>query len=88
VRWPLLPPVDEVSVLYGLHDREVNYDPAGAPEGGRPEGHWHVDSSATLIGREPPGDPVPDGPRATACILASQYEFCRRPDSARRVPEW
>ena len=73
--WPLLPPVDEVSVLDGLHDREVNYDPARAPEDGRPEGHWHVDSSATLIGREPPGDPVPDGPWATACTLASQYEF-------------
>ena len=75
MRWPLLPPVDEVGVLDGLHDREVNYDPARAPEGGRPEGHWHVDSSATLIGREQPGEPVPDGPWATACTLASQYEF-------------
>jgi hypothetical protein len=37
VRWPLLPPVDEVSVLDGLQDREVNYDPARAPEDGRPK---------------------------------------------------
>ena len=75
MRWPLLPPVDEVSVLDGLRDREVNYDPARAPAEGRPEGHWHVDSSATLIGREQPGEPVPDGPWATACTLASRYEF-------------
>ncbi len=38
MRRPLLPPVDEVSVLDGLDDHEVNYDPALAPEDGRPEG--------------------------------------------------
>jgi len=55
VREWLLGPVDEAAALADLRHREVNYDPARAPEDGRPEGHWHVDSGATLIGREPPG---------------------------------
>ena len=71
----LLGPVDEAAALADLRHREVNYDPARAPEDGRPEGHWHVDSGATLIGREPPGDPVPDGPWETARRLVSEYEF-------------
>jgi hypothetical protein len=75
VREWLLGPVDEAAALADLRHREVNYDPALAPEDGRPEGHWHVDSGATLIGREPPGDPVPDGPWETARRLVSEYEF-------------
>ena len=71
----LLGPVDEAAALADLCHREVNYDPARAPDDGRPEGHWHVDSGATLIGREPPGDPVPDGPWETARRLVSEYEF-------------
>src|ERR1700753_2362439 len=59
MRPSLLARVDEASALGSLRDREVNYDPARAPEDGSPEGHWHVDSSATLIGREPAGDPRP-----------------------------
>ena len=75
MRPSLLARVDEASALGSLRDREVNYDPARAPEDGSPEGHWHVDSSATLIGREPPGDPLPDGPWALARELVTRYEF-------------
>ncbi|HEY0719518.1 MAG TPA: DUF1990 family protein, partial [Streptosporangiaceae bacterium] len=75
MRPSLLSRVDEVSVLDGLRDRPVNYDPARAPEDGRPDGHWHVDSGATLIGQEPPGDPVPGGPWEMGCLLVTQYEF-------------
>ena len=71
----LLGPVDEAAALADLRHREVNYDPARAPQDGRPEGHWHVDSGATLIGREPAGDPVPDGPWETARHLVGEYEF-------------
>ncbi len=63
------------AALADLRHREINYDPARAPEDGRPDGHWHVDSGATLIGREPAGDPVPDGPWETARRLVSEYEF-------------
>ena len=71
----LLARVDEASALDDLANRPVNYDPARAPEDGRPEGHWHVDSGATLIGHEPPGEPVPGGPWELACLLVSEYEF-------------
>jgi uncharacterized protein (UPF0548 family) len=71
----LLRKVDEAAAVADLRRRRVNYDPATAPEGGRVEGHWHVDSSASLIGHEPPGEPVPGGPWETACLLASRYEF-------------
>lgn len=100
MRWPLLPPVDEVGVLDGLHDREVNYDPARAPEGGRPEGHWHVDSSATqryyravqrrlyeLVQAAQRGEPLPtpaDG--RNGLILAPTGA---RPSPAERLaPRW
>jgi uncharacterized protein (UPF0548 family) len=75
VRPSLLARVDEASALADLGRRPVNYDPARAPEDGRPEGHWHVDSGATLIGQEPPGEPVRGGPWEMACLLVSQYEF-------------
>ena len=71
----LLRKVDEAAVVAGLRGRPVNYDPARAPAGDRPDGHWHVDSSASLIGSEPPGDPVPGGPWEMACLLVSRYEF-------------
>jgi uncharacterized protein (UPF0548 family) len=75
VRPSLLARVDEASALDDLRGRQVNYDPARAPEDGRPEGHWHVDSGAILIGREPPGDPVRGGPWEMARLLVAQYEF-------------
>src|ERR1700759_1761788 len=75
MRPSLLARVDEASALGSLRDREVNYDPARAPEDGSPEGHWYVDSSATLTGREPPGDPLPDGPWGLARELVTRYEF-------------
>jgi uncharacterized protein (UPF0548 family) len=71
----LLRKVDEAAVVAGLRGRKVNYDPDKAPQGTEVEGHWHVDSSASLIAREPPGDPVPGGPFELACLLVSQYEF-------------
>ena len=71
--------VNEIAALYDLRHREINYDPARAPQDGRPQGHWHVDSGSTVIGREPPGPPVPGGPWETACRLVSQYEFADGP---------
>lgn len=71
----LLRKVDEGAVVADLSGRKVNYDPAKAPDGGQVEGHWHVDSSAALIGQEPPGDPVRGGPWELACHLVSRYEF-------------
>ena len=75
MRPSLLARVDEASALGSLRGRQVNYDPAHAPEDGSPEGHWHVDSGAVLIGHEPPGDPVPDGPWEIARELVTRYEF-------------
>ena len=71
----LFGPVDESAALDELRHRTINYDPARAPEDGRPEGHWHVDSAAALIGHEPPGEPVPGGSWETARRLVSRYEF-------------
>jgi uncharacterized protein (UPF0548 family) len=71
----LLGATDEAIALSSLRSRALNYDPAAAPQDGRPDGHWHVDSDDTVIGREPPGTPVPGGPWETACLLVRQYEF-------------
>ncbi len=67
--------VDEAAALDGLRRRGINYDPALAPEDGRADGHWHVDSGDMVIGREPPGPPVPGGPWEAGCTLVRQYEF-------------
>jgi uncharacterized protein (UPF0548 family) len=67
--------VDEAAALDELRHRTVNYDPARAPEDGRADGHWHVDSDDTVIGREPPGPPVPGGIWETGCTLVREYEF-------------
>jgi uncharacterized protein (UPF0548 family) len=75
MRRPVLARVDEATALNGLCGRTVNYDPALAPQDGRAAGHWHVDADDTVIGREPPGEPVPGGPWETACLLVRQYEF-------------
>jgi uncharacterized protein (UPF0548 family) len=75
MRRPLLARVDEATALNELRGRTINYDPAMAPLDGRPSGHWHVDAGDTMIGREPPGEPVPGGPWETACVLVRQYEF-------------
>lgn len=71
----ILSSVDETAALNSLRLRPVNYDPAVAPQDGRPEGHWHVDSASTVIGQEPPGAPVERGVWETACLLVRQYEF-------------
>jgi uncharacterized protein (UPF0548 family) len=42
---------------------------------GRPDGHWHVDSSDKVVGREPPGPPTPGGAWESACLLVRLYEF-------------
>lgn len=67
--------VDETAALDELRRRSINYDPALAPEDGRADGHWHVDSGDMVIGREPPGPPVPGGPWEAGCTLVRQYEF-------------
>ena len=75
MRRRLLGSIDETSALKGLRLRKINYDPAGAPQDGRPDGHWHVDSADTVIGQEAPGPPLPGGIWETACLLVRQYEF-------------
>jgi uncharacterized protein (UPF0548 family) len=75
VRASLLGSVDEATELDALRHRRVNYDPARAPEDGRADGHWHVDSGDVVIGQEPPGRPVPGGAWETGCVLVRQYEF-------------
>jgi uncharacterized protein (UPF0548 family) len=75
VRAGLLSSVDESAALSSLRGRDLNYDPAGAPEGGRPAGHWHVDGAEVVVGREPAGAPAAGGPWEQACELVAQYEF-------------
>jgi uncharacterized protein (UPF0548 family) len=79
VRQRLLGRIDEAASLDGLRQRDINYDPALAPQDGRPEGHWHVDSATTAIGQEPSGPPEQGGPWQMACQLVSQYEFADGP---------
>ena len=69
--------IDEPAALDELAGRRINYNPARAPEHGAEavEGHWHVDSGATIIGREEPGPPEHGGAWETACRLVSEYEF-------------
>lgn len=75
MRGRLLAHLDESAALDGLRGLPVNYDPARAPQDGTPEGHWHVDSGATVIAREAPGPPERGGPWETACRLVGEYEF-------------
>lgn len=75
MRWRLPGPVNKAAALDDLHYREINYDPARAPQDGQPAGHWHVDAGSTVIGQEPPGPPVSGGPWQTACQLVREYEF-------------
>jgi uncharacterized protein (UPF0548 family) len=75
VRDQLLGSVNEASSLDSLRGRKVNYDATGAPQDGRPDGHWHVDSDEAAIGHEAPGPPLPGGAWETACLLVRQYEF-------------
>jgi uncharacterized protein (UPF0548 family) len=77
VRERILSKVDESAALDGLSRLAVNYDPAHAPEDGTEaaEGSWHVDSRATVIGREGPGPPERGGSWDTACRLVGEYEF-------------
>ena len=72
---PQFSSVDEATALAGLRDRPVNYDPALAPQDGRADGHWHVDSGDIVLGREDPGPPAGGGIWETACRLVQQYEF-------------
>jgi hypothetical protein len=67
--------VDEAAALDQLRHRPVNYDPARAPQDGRADGHWHVDSGDIVIGREQPGPPERGGVWETGCALVRDYEF-------------
>lgn len=75
MRERLLAHVDESAALDGLRRLSINYDPERAPQDGRAEGHWHVDSGTTVIGREAPGPPERGGLWEVACRLVSEYEF-------------
>src|SRR6201995_1101461 len=71
----LLGPVAEAAPVDALAQRDINSDPGRPPQEGRPEGHWHVDSVAAVVGREPAGGPIPGGPWETACSVVRQDEF-------------
>jgi uncharacterized protein (UPF0548 family) len=75
VRWSRPGPAELAAALDALRARPLNYDPAAAPGGGRPAGHWHVDAGEVVLGQEPPGAPAPDGPWAAARQLIGQYEI-------------
>jgi uncharacterized protein (UPF0548 family) len=77
MRRSLLRGVEERTALDALPGLPVNYDQAQAPLDGsnRLDGHWHVDSGITVIGREAPGEPEPGGPWDTARHLVNEYEF-------------
>jgi uncharacterized protein (UPF0548 family) len=75
VRERLFGALDEAAELDALRHLTLNYDPARAPEDGRADGHWHVDSGDAIIGQEPPGPPVPGGAWEAGCILVRRYEF-------------
>jgi uncharacterized protein (UPF0548 family) len=77
VREQLFGHVGEAAALDALASLRINYDPARAPEYGADavEGHWHVDSGATVIGQEGPGPPEHGGAWETACRLVGEYEF-------------
>jgi uncharacterized protein (UPF0548 family) len=92
VRQRLLGQIDDAAALEGLSRLRINYDEARAPDSGfeYAEGHWHVDSGTTQLGREQPGAPENGGLWESACRLVGQYEFADarilrgayRPDSA------
>lgn len=67
--------LDEAAALDQLRHRQVNYDPSLAPQDGRADGHWHVDSGDVVIGQEQPGPPEPGGAWETGCALVREYEF-------------
>ncbi|HEX5346909.1 MAG TPA: DUF1990 family protein [Pseudonocardiaceae bacterium] len=75
MRERLLGSIDATAALDDLRWRQINYDPSRAPLDGRADGHWHVDSSDAVIGREPPGSPLPGGVWESACLLVLRYEF-------------
>ncbi len=75
MRERLFSSIDAAAALADLARRPINYDPSAAPQDGRADGHWHVDSGDTVIGRESPGPPVPDGIFSRACSLVRYYEF-------------
>lgn len=68
-------PIDPDHALADLRLRDINYDPSAAPQDGRADGHWHVDSGDTVLGCEPVGRPLPDDVFAHACALVRSYEF-------------
>jgi uncharacterized protein (UPF0548 family) len=77
VRDWLLGQIDEAGALDELSRLRINYDLAQSPENGfeAAEGHWHVDSGTTRLGREGPGPPEHGGLWEAACRLVGEYEF-------------
>lgn len=75
MRQPLFGSIDAAAALDDLRRRQINYDPQRAPLDGRPDGHWHVDSSDIVVGHEPSGPPTPGGAWEAACQLVRLYEF-------------
>ncbi len=56
-------------VLDDLRHRAVNYDERDVTDA------WHHDHLTIELGREAPGEPVPDGPARRAHALVDGYEF-------------
>ncbi len=77
MRERLLSQIDDAAALDELSGLRINYDQAHAPDSGfeAAEGHWHVDSGTTQLGREGPGPPEDGGLWEKACRLVGQYEF-------------
>ena len=69
MRERLLGQIDEAGALDELSRLRINYDLAQSPKNGfeAAEGHWHVDSGTTRLGREGPGPPKHDGLWEAAC---------------------
>ncbi|WP_300018843.1 DUF1990 family protein [Pseudonocardia sp.] len=64
---------DVAAALEDLRGRAVNYDEHGAPPA--VTDGWHQDHRAVDLGREEPGEPVPDGVAERAHALVEGYEF-------------
>lgn len=60
--------------LRALADRDVNYRPVAEPVPSW-TARWCLDTLRCVVGREPPGEPVPGGAWEIACRLVRDYQF-------------
>jgi hypothetical protein len=60
--------------LDALRDAPINFDLERQHEYTRQNG-WHIDDYEAELIREPPGQPLPDGPWAIGCRMLREYRF-------------